>query len=117
MPFSRSASVSRTSAKRLGDGTTYLKRIGGWPKGKLPEISTFCVPSGFGCLATKVMFGSESGFPVVVRLVNVTYEVTGDDVNLTGPPCAQGVTITSMMLSLTTIGDMTTPVPSSRAPS
>jgi len=47
----------------------------------------------------------------------VTYEVAGDEVNFTGPPSAQGVIITSMMLSLTTIGDMTTFVPNSRAPS
>ena len=47
-PFSRKASVKTVSAKRVGDGTTYLKRIGDLPAGKLPEIVTFCLLSVAG---------------------------------------------------------------------
>src|SRR5437879_7759008 len=115
-PFSRSASTRTVSAKRLGSGTEYLKRIAGLPAGTLPVIVTVCVPFAFRASTLQRISGSESGFPVVARLTKVTYEVAGDDLKTTGAPsAAPGPTVTSTMLSFTTIGDMTTPVPSSRS--
>ena len=76
------------------------------------------MPLAFRASPLQRISGSESGFPVVARFTNVTYEVAGDDLKTAGAPSAgPGLIETSTMLSFTTIGDMTTPVPSSRAPS
>src|SRR5439155_5666443 len=110
-PFSRSASTKTVSAKRLGSGTEYLKRIAGLPAGKVPVIVTVCMPLAFRASPLQRISGSESGFPVVARFTNVTYEVAGDDLKTAGAPSAgPGLIETSTMLSFTTIGDMTTPV-------
>src|SRR5690349_8046216 len=92
-PFSRRLSVNTVSAKRVGDGTTYLKRIGDLPAGKLPAIVTFCLPSEPAGLPVKRMSGSESALPVFARFTKVTYEVVGDEVKASGAPSlAPGVT-------------------------
>src|SRR5256884_6802399 len=83
-PFSRSASTKTVSAKRLGSGTEYLKRIAGLPAGKLPVIVIVCVPFAFRASPLQRISGSESGFPVVARFTNVTYEVAGDGLETTG---------------------------------
>src|SRR5438874_10129655 len=85
-PFSRSASTKTVSAKRLGSGTEYLKRIAGLPAGKLPVIVIVCVPLAFRASPLQRISGSESGFPVVARFTNVTYEVVGDGLKTTGAP-------------------------------
>src|SRR5207237_8770433 len=85
-PCSRSAPTKTVSAKRLGSGTAYLKRIAGLPAGKLPVIVTVCIPAEFRASPLQRISGSESAFPVVAPFTKVTYEVVGDGLNTTGAP-------------------------------
>src|SRR5437667_12807823 len=98
-PFSRSASTKTVSAKRLGSGTEYLKRIAGLPAGKVPVIVTVCMPLAFRASPIQRISGSESGFAVVARFTNVTYEVAGDGLKPTGAPSvAAGPMVTETKL-------------------
>src|SRR3989440_12571213 len=87
-PFSRSASTKTVSAKRLGSGTAYLKRIAGLPAGKVPVIVTVCIPAEFRASPLQRISGSESALPVVARFTKVTYEVVGDGLKIMGAPSA-----------------------------
>src|SRR5207253_9006178 len=87
-PFSRSASTKTVSAKRLGSGTAYLKRIAGLPAGKVPVIVTVCIPAEFRASPLQRISGSESAFPVVARFTKVTHEVVGDGLKSTGATSA-----------------------------
>ena len=77
-------------------------------------IVTVWLPAASRTSALKSIVASLFGGPVVARLTNVTYGVAGETAIDTGSPAfAPGVTVTSTTLSLTTIGDTTTPVPPS----
>src|SRR6185437_12397074 len=103
---------------RVGSSTGQLNRTPGLPAGTVPVTTTMCEPSGAVLSDAQLMLGTESATLVVAWFTNRTYRVSGETCSATASPgVVPGATVTSTTLSLTTMGEITTPVPSSRSPS
>ena len=115
-PASFNASAKTTSPKRLGCGTTHL-RLSAGPLGTLPLMTSVLWERSV-LSTTMRRCGAPPESAVMTFADTVRYEVLGDTTTDAGSPeVTPGVSTMSMTLSLTTSGDMVTPVPPSWSPS
>ena len=84
------------------------------PQERCPPSTTVWEPSASAMSEVNCNSGSDSGLPVLTLLITFRYGNAGDTSIDTGSPAEEaGVTLTSMMLSLSTTGDMVVWVPGS----
>ena len=116
MPRSMSARVNARTANSVGSSTTTFITLGAASAAYAPITRTLACPLE----SRRIMRRSddaECGAPVTTSLDTVNSPSSGETRMVAGSPGLLPALISrSMTLSFTTIGEMTTPVPSSRSP-
>ena len=115
-PAWRRVSAKAAAANSLGVGTATVRNTRP-PGGMLPLMLTLLVPLGPASTPLTSIWICEPFVAVRTLFTTVSLVCFGETSTDAGSPSAPGTNVTSIKLSFTTIGDITTSVPNSRWPS